>query len=29
MKDAQEIFAKFRKFEPMLKAFEEAHQEEV
>lgn len=27
MKDAQEIFAKFRKFEPMLKSFEEAHQE--
>ena len=27
MKDAQEIFAKFRKFEPLLKEFEEAHQE--
>ena len=27
MKDAQEIFAKFRKFEPVLKAFEEEHQE--
>ena len=27
MKDAQEIFAKFRKFEPMLKSFEEAHSE--
>lgn len=27
MKDAQEIFAKFRKFEPMLKAFEEDRQE--
>lgn len=26
MKDAQEIFAKFRKYEPMLNAFEEAHQ---
>lgn len=25
MKDAQEIFAKFRKYEPMLNAFEEAH----
>ena len=29
MKDAQEIFAKFRKFEPLLKEFEEAHQDEV
>lgn len=29
MKDAQDIFARFRKFEPMLKAFEEAHQEEA
>ena len=28
MKDAQEIFAKFRKFEPMLKSFEEAQQED-
>lgn len=28
MKDAQEIFAKFRKFEPLLKEFEEAHQDE-
>lgn len=27
MKDAQEIFAKFRKYEPMLNAFEEAHNE--
>lgn len=27
MKDAQEIFAKFRKFEPVLKEFEQAHQE--
>ena len=27
MKDAQEIFAKFRKFEPLLKEFEQAHQE--
>ena len=27
MKDAQDIFAKFRKFEPILKSFEEAHQE--
>src|SRR5574344_714824 len=27
MKDAQEIFPKFRKFEPMLKSFEDAHQE--
>lgn len=26
MKDAQEIFAKFRKYEPMLKVFEEEHQ---
>ena len=26
MKDAQEIFAKFRKYEPMLNAFEEAQQ---
>ena len=28
MKDAQEIFAKFRKYEPMLNAFEEAHKED-
>ena len=28
MKDAQEIFAKFRKFEPMLKSFEEAQNED-
>ena len=28
MKDAQEIFAKFRKYEPMLTAFEEAHKED-
>ena len=27
MKDAQEIIAKFRKYEPMLTAFEEAHNE--
>ena len=27
VKDAQDIFAKFRKFEPILKSFEEAHQE--
>ena len=27
MKDAQEIIAKFRKYEPMLNAFEEAHNE--
>ena len=29
MKDAQDIFAKFRKFEPILKSFEDAHQEEI
>lgn len=28
MKDAQEIFAKFRKYEPMLNAFEEAHKDD-
>ena len=28
MKDAQEIFAKFRKFEPILKSFEESQNEE-
>lgn len=28
MKDAQEIFAKFRKYEPMLNAFEDAHKED-
>ncbi|MCM1339273.1 MAG: UDP-3-O-(3-hydroxymyristoyl)glucosamine N-acyltransferase [Muribaculaceae bacterium] len=27
MKDAQDIVAKFKKFEPMLKSFEEAHKE--
>ena len=27
MRDAQDIFAKFRKFEPLLKEFEESQQE--